>query len=175
MNSKNTRKFIFGILILSVVCLMLINIFVRKNEEFWDASITSCLTLLVALVVSYYLVQKSLDERRQKESYLKLLERVQQLVSDKALVEIITDTDIDVVLMKKRELNNCVYILKEYAGKFSLKEDIQFIDERTQEYAEFLGNHQDDIDYLTRSSKELVRPLLLIQSRVSKIMIKLFE
>ena len=175
MNRKNNKNLFFGILVVSVLLVMCLNIFIWKNDEFWNTSITSCLTLLVALVVSYYFSQKNLDERRQKEAYLKLLEKVQQLVSDKNLIEIRKDTDFEVILMKKRELNNCVYILKEYADKFSVKDDIKFIEEKTQEYTEFLGNHQQDIEYLEKSSKDLARPLLLIDSRISEVMIKLFE
>lgn len=175
MNRKTAKGVIFGVLVIFVFFLMVMNVFVWKNEDFWDASITSCLTLLVALVVSYYFSQKNLDERRQKEAYLKLLEKVQQLVSEKVLVEIKKDTDIEVVLMKKRELSNCVFILKEYADKFSLNEEITFIEEKAQEYTEFLGNHQQDIAYLEKSSKDLARPLLLIDSQICKAMIKLFD
>lgn len=175
MGRKIIKRYIFGSLVFLVLLVIILNVFVMKNKDFWDASVTSCLTLLVALVVSYYFSQKNLDERRQKETYLKLLEKVQRLVSDKDLVEIRTSADIEVVLMKKRELNNYVYILKKYAEKFSLKEDIKFIEEKTQEYTDFLGNHQQDVEYLKKSSNELARPLLLIDSRLSEIMIKLFE
>jgi len=175
MRRKLVKRIIFGSLVFLVLLVMFLNVFIWKNENFWDASATSCLTLLVALVVSYYFSQKNLDERRQKESYLKLIEKVQRLVSDKDLFEIKTAEDIEIVLMKKRELNNYVYILKEYADKFSLQEDIKFIEEKTQEYIEFFGNHQHDIGYLEKSSTDLARPLLLIDSRLSEIMIKLFD
>ena len=77
MEKKGVKRFVFGILVFFVLLVMFLNILVLKNENFWDASVTSCLTLLVALVVSFYFTQKNLDERRQKESYLKLLEKTQ--------------------------------------------------------------------------------------------------
>lgn len=172
---KIIKGFIFGGLIILVIAIGIINIFTLKNKSFWDTSFTSCLTLLVALVISYYFSQKKLDERCQKESYLKLIEKVQRLVMDEDLFEIQTSKDIEIVLMKKRELNNCVYMLKKYARKFALDDDIKFIEEKTQEYTDFFGNHQQDIEYLKKSSNDLSRPLLLIDSRLSEIMIKLFE
>lgn len=175
MKKKGVKRWVFGILVFFVLLVMFLNIFVLKNESFWNASVTSCLTLLVALVVSFYFTQKNLDERRQKESYLKLLEKTQVLVADKDLIEIKKEEDIKIVLMKKRGLNNYVSILKAYAEKFSIQEDIKFIEEKTQEYTFFFGNHQQDIEYLAKSSDDLARPLLLIESRLSEIMIKLFD
>lgn len=175
MKKITLRDVIFGLLVLGVLVIMGLNIFVLKNQNFWETSITQCLTLLVALVISYLFSQKRLDERRQKDAYLKLLEKVQQLVSDKALYEINTAADINLTLMKKRELNNCFTILEKYASKFSLDEDIKFMVEKKQEYVDFFGNHSGDIEYLSKSSNDLLRPLTLIESRVMEIMIKLFD
>ena len=175
MIKKIVKGVIFAILIFSVVYVMCMNVFVWKNNDFWNTSFTSCITLIVALVVSYYYAQKNLDERRQKESYLKLLEKVQRLVSDKDLIEIKTKEDIEIVLMKKRELNNYMCILKKYAKKFSLQKDIDFIEGKVKEYAELFGDHQHDIGYLKNNSNDLSRPLLLIDSRISEVMIKLFD
>lgn len=175
MKGIKIKNIIFGFLVGVVLVVCIVNIFILKNDNFWNTSVTSCLTILVALIVSYYFSQKNLDERRQKESYLKLLEKVQRLVMDKDLFEIKTSKDIEIVLMKKRELNNYVYMLKKYAGKFAIDDDIKFIEEKTQEYTDFFSNHQQDVKYLEKSSKDLSRPLLLIDSKLSEIMIKLFD
>lgn len=75
-------------------------------------SIESCLTLVIALVVSYYFTQKNQDERNKKEIYLHLMGRIQILVSEDCLSNILENTDINIILMKKREINNCTTTLQ---------------------------------------------------------------
>lgn len=59
---KKVRKIIFfTALFVLIIVLAVVNIFYIKNDNFWEMSIGSCLTLLVALSVSYYFTQKNQD------------------------------------------------------------------------------------------------------------------
>lgn len=173
--SKRLKNIIFCALIFCVIFIGLINVFVIKNVEFWETSVTSCITILVALLVSYYFSKKNQDEKNQKESYLKVMEKMQNLVNEEYMFKINDQNSIHMILMKKRELNNSVNILKTYSSRFNLDKEIAFVDEKVQEYATFFGNHQDDLKYLKQSELDLKRPLELIDSKLQEAMIKLFE
>lgn len=172
---KVLKVSLFALLIVIILVLMCVNIFCIKNDNFWNMSIESCLTLVIALVVSYYFTQKNQDERNKKEIYLHLMERMQILVSEDCLSNISEDTDINIILMKKREINNCTTTLQKYSKEFHIEEEVQFISDKVKEYADFFGTHQNDIGYLTKSTKELKRPLDLIEQKLNEAMIKMFD
>lgn len=173
---KKVRKIIFfTALFVLIIVLALVNIFYIKNDNFWEMSIGSCLTLLVALSVSYYFTQKNQDERNKKEIYLHLLEKMQRIVSEDCLSNISENTDINLILMKKREINNCTTTLEKYSKEFHIEEEMKFISDKVKEYTEFFGAHQNDLGYLSKSSKELKRPLDLIEQKLNEAMIKIFD
>ena len=170
---KALKVILFSSLIALILGLMFVNLFCIKNENFM--SIESCLTLVIALVVSYYFTQKNQDERNKKEIYLHLMEKMQRLVSEDCLSNISENTDINIILMKKREINNCTTTLEKYAKEFHIEEEVQFISDKVREYTEFFGTHQDDVAYLAKSTKELKRPLDLIEQKLNEAMIKIFD
>ena len=172
---KALKVILFSSLIALILGLMFVNLFCIKNENFWNMSIESCLTLVIALVVSYYFTQKNQDERNKKEIYLHLMEKMQRLVSEDCLSNISENTDINIILMKKREINNCTTTLEKYAKEFHIEEEVQFISDKVREYTEFFGTHQDDVAYLAKSTKELKRPLDIIEQKLNEAMIKIFD
>lgn len=172
---KPWQKIIFILLVISIVIVAGINIWPLKNKDFWDMNFSSSATLVVALVVSYYFTSKKQDELSRKEVYLKILEKMQNLVNDSTLYLIDTNTDISLVTMRKRELSNSFNIIKTYADRFGISEEVTFLEQKLQEYTEFFGNHQDDLEYLKNSSKDLQRPLTLMSDKLSEMMIKIFE
>lgn len=100
---------------------------------------------------------------------------MQRLVSEDCLFNISENTDINIILMKKREINNCTTTLEKYAREFHIEEEVQFISDKVREYAEFFGTHQDDVAYLAKSTKELKRPLDLMEQKLNEAMIKIFD
>ena len=145
-----------------------------NNPDFWSCSITNCLTLLVAVLISFFLAQKRADRKSQKDALVKLLNAIQGLVDTKDAYQIHENDDPNVLTMRKRQLNNYVGILKENANKFGLENEAAFIFERVEEYSEFLGNHIDDLKYLEKSSKDLRRPLELIDTKIYEMIFKLY-
>lgn len=172
---KNIKEIILLIFIGTVLFSVYYNIKCINNSDFMKTSFTSCLTLIIAIVVSYYFVKRNQDERNQKEIYLHLIEETKKIIKDGDLVRIKDDTDINLILMKKRDLNNCVALLNRYAHKFEVEKEMVFVKDKLKEYAEIIGNHQGDVEYLTKSEIELRRPIELIDNKLEEIMMKLFD
>lgn len=172
---KNWKKIIFVIMVLVVIFVVFWNIFILKNDKFMESSITSCLTILVALIVSYFLSKKNQDEKNQKDTYLKLMEKMQSLVNEEYMCKINAECDVQRVIMKKRDLNNTIGLLKKYAAQFNLSEEISFIDDKVQEYASLIGNHVGEIEHLKKCELDLKRPLELIDNKLSEAMLKLYD
>lgn len=162
-------------LIIFVIVDILINIIVLKNNNFFKTSFGTCLTLLIALIVSFYLSNKVTDKRRQKEIYINILTKFQTLIEDNSLWDYEKENDLDLIKMKKRKLNNYINTLKKYENIYCVKEEIDFIDNRLSEYIEVVGDHIDDSEYLIKSKKELKRPLDLISQKLDEVMMKMYD
>lgn len=174
LKSINWKAVIIGgVFFGGMIALIWYNI--ANNTAFWNTSITTCLTLAISVVVSYYLVQYRLDKRKQKDILIQILTDIQKIVNapDAWCIEI--DTPQISLTMRNRELNNKLGILKQWKDKFNIKEEIEFIEKEIGEYEGIIGNHIDDMEHLHKSAKELQRPLDLINDKAYEIMLKIYE
>lgn len=172
---KTVKKVAISVLCIIVIFIALINVFAIKNDDFWKTSATTCITLLVAIVFGYYMTQKNLDARRQKDEYIKIIEKIQAIIMNDLMYNIIDNNNINEALMNKRNLSNYITILKNHASKFGFKTEVAFINEKFEEYADILGNHNDDLEYLKKSQMELKRPLELIEGKLDEMTIRIYD
>ena len=168
------KKLVFGSLIFIILTIGVVS-FIVDSQDFLKISIGNCLTLIVALVVGYYFSIKNQDEIKKKDIYINILQRMQNGITDSSLTNITSETDMVRIIMKKRQLNNYLTTLNICSKEFGLVKEISFIEGKLNEYADLIGAHQDDKEYLAKSSKELKRPLELIETKLSEAMLKLYE
>ena len=172
---KTLQNIIFIIFAVVVIFVAGYNALIVKNKEFWTFSFTSCATMLITLIVTYYFTKINQDEINKKEAYIRILNKMQEIVCDKALYMINTETDINVVLMKKRDLSNYFNLIKNYGKKFQLENEIKCIEPLVQEYTEFLGENTSNLENLKNNSNALKRPLSIIDNKISEMIIKMYE
>ncbi len=162
-------------LIIAIIVLIVYNICVN-GSNFFNITIGEIMTIAVAVYFAYYLAQMNTDARVRKGIYTKILQDLQNLAEDRdSYVIDVTSFDKKKLMMTKRKFNNCVTILKRYANAMNVKTLVDTIEKHVNEYAELLGNHIDDIEYLSKSENELRRPLDLIVTEVPEIMMKLYS
>lgn len=82
-------------------------------------------------------------------------------------------TEKEVLLMQNREISTQISYLKQYASKFGIKKEIDFVEKTFAEYESIVSDHIDDIPYLSKSKKELARPIKLISTKLYDVMLKL--
>lgn len=145
------------------------------NKSFFEASASSLLSALIVVIVSYYLVQRRNDDGRQKEVFIKVLESLQAIAASEDSYVITSDTDPKLLTSRFRDITNRVKILEAYKERFGIEEDARFIAEKFEEYRQLASDHIDDLDYLSKSSEELHRPLRLIESRAYEAMLRLYD
>ncbi len=157
------------------ICFTLFVLYnIRHNEEFWSASAVNIITILIAVVISYFLVQRKSDRRKQKEILLDLINKLRLLIDSEETYDF-TGQSREEILMRNRDISNKVQILTNLQTVFGIEEDMKFIQEKTTEYLSLVGDHSTDLDYLIKSKKELQRPLMLISTRLVSMSINLFQ
>ena len=65
--------------------------------------------------------------------------------------------------------------IDKYSKKFHLEDEIIYIKDKFSEYETLLSDHISDFTYLSKSSKELKRPLELITEKLYEMMLKIFD
>ena len=163
---------IAGILALIIVVLGIAN--VKCNDEFWSVTAFDCLSLLVVVGVSFFIVERQTDKRKQKELFISLLEALKVLVEDNASYNF-EGRSREEVLMRMREIRLKLGIIDKYSKKFKIQDDYAFLNEKFEEYQMVIDNHPTDMKLLSQLQKELYRPLNLMSQKIFEIMITLYD
>lgn len=177
---KEKKSKINGLLPILTVCATSILILVVgvknaiSNPNFWEIGFSSCVSILIAAWVSFFLVQRQTDLRKKKDALVSLMTSIQDIVTNEDAYLIDEKVTSQSLTMRTRDLSNHLGILKKYGEEFNLDEDIKFIEERTNEYKEIIGDHITDIEHLSKSALELQRPLNLIEARLFEMILKLY-
>lgn len=170
------KKWALRIVIIAIVLFVLgVAIYnVKNNQAFWNTSVTTCLSLIIAAALSFYMVQRGNDLRKQKEIFIDLMESLKTLVDDEKSFNV-CGVSQEEILMKKRAMNNKIAFVKSYGKRFAIEKDVLFLEEKFSEYESVIDNHINDLPTLTKLSNELRRPLSLMSQRIFEIMLNLYN
>lgn len=156
----------------SVLGIAVYNVF--RNDNFWDASATTCISLIIAGGLSFYVVQRQTDRRKQKEIFIKLLESLKDLTDDEKSYEL-AGRSAEEILMQKRAMNNKIAFIKQYSKNFSIEKDIAFLEEKYKEYVAVIDGHIHDLKTLGKLGVDLKRPLSLMSQKIFEMMFNLYS
>lgn len=169
---KNGIFLVTGMVVVAILILAVYNI--CKNPNFWDASATTCISMLVATGLSFYIVQRQNDYRKQKDIFIQLLESLKHIVDDEKSYKFV-GMGAKEILMQKRTMSNKIAFIKKYEAKFSIAEEIAFLERLFDEYAAIIGDYIEDVNVLIGRENELKRPMLLMSQKIFEIMLNLFN
>lgn len=177
MKNRKKCKFtlppiIAGIITALVLCICWHNY--KVNAHFWDMSLSTGLSILIGVWVSFLLVQRQTDLRKKKDALCELMKSIQDIVTNEDAYLIDNGITQQSLTMRTRDLNNQIGILEKYGGDFGLDDDIRFVKEKANEYSQIIGDHLTDVDHLSKSALELQRPLNLIEARLFDMILKLY-
>lgn len=163
--------------LLSVITILVIAICIYNiacsGSKFWEINVFNGLTLLWTIVFSFIITQASSRYQRRAEIIIKLLSRLNECIDESRTCNISVDADKNVILMRKREIANLISLLDRNADRFGIRKEVNFIKTKFKEYEQFISDHINDIEYLSKSSSELQRPIKLISTKIIDTMLKL--
>lgn len=160
------KKCIGGVLLASgFLALCIYNLVV--NDDFFKAPLTTIISILVAIVLSYFLSQRKTDDRRKREKIDKLLYKIQGIVLDEKFIEV-KETD----LITQRSIVNKILDIEENATS-EIRDDVGRLKEIFQEYRDFYSNHYTDDEYMKKSRIELTNFISRIDDLCDRMHMKL--
>lgn len=165
------------VLLVAIVIVGIYNAF--SNECFWAFSFSQVITLIIAILIAFAASQYRNDERKLKEQAEKIIVKIQNIVSEISFSSFPNFGDNDEIKKQNRlacrKLNNCISILKEYATKLNILAEVDYIDNQFKEYNDFISQHPDDLDYLSKSEIVLKKYSENIDTKCDHIILKLFK
>ena len=176
--SKNKRNKNHKLLIPCIIaCLFIIAAGIycwhRDPSQFWSFNIANCLTLLVAVLFSFFYSQKQAandrdlaELRKKKEAAIRLLTALEETVRSPSAFDVSHAEGTESLTMAKRRMSNYIDTLKRNSSEFGIEEEIKHIEDKFLEYSDLIGNHIDDLDHLKKSQKDLQRPLEIIETKI---------
>lgn len=173
MLRKGYIKWLFLICFLLFGAFVIYNI-VNQKAAFFEASAVDCVTVLIAVAISYYLVQKQTNYQRQKDIISDMILKMLASCEQRDLYDF-SEQDKNTIMMRTRGLNNRIHILEKIAEEFNISEEVIFIRQHFEEYNNFIGDHIEDIDYLRQSQNELRRPVELISQKLLATALHLYK
>lgn len=155
------------VILFSILCLIFGIYNFSHNKDFLKAPLTTIITILVAVIVSFYLVQRKTDSRRKSEKIDKLLYKVQEMINDPVLITFSPNT----LLLHRSVINTIKLIETNIAPEF--KQDIANIKEKFEYIRNVYGNHYTDEDFMQKSYVDLINYVYLIDDICNKIHMEL--
>lgn len=159
---------VVGMIIFLVGCVALGIYNWRTNVNFFTAPLTTIVSIVVAVVISYFFVQRKTDDRRKREKVDKLLYKIQEMILDEKFIEV---KEQDLII--QRSIANKITYLKNNVIDKNIKTQVERIEEIFGEYREFYSNHYKDVTYMEKSKKELANYVTRIDDVCDEIHMKL--
>ncbi|MEL7657008.1 MAG: hypothetical protein AAGU75_14005, partial [Bacillota bacterium] len=140
MNKRNKIAFriMVGILVAVLIALCCYNL--KTNDKFLEASLTTYISIVVAIGISYFLSQRQTDKRKQKDVLLNLIYRIQSIIYEKEAYKINETTDLSLLHMRSRDISNGLQLLDKYGKDFCIEKDTKFLIEKFNEYELLIGD-----------------------------------
>lgn len=164
---------------LTLICLLVFVVFViyniaKQQTKFFKASAVECVTIAIAVIVSYYLVQRQNNYQKQKDIIADMVLKLQLSFQQRELYDF-AGQDKNLIMMRTRDLNNKIHILEKLERDFGISDEVSFIRRHFDEYNNFIGDHIEHMDYLIRSQNELRRPVELISQKLLTSALHLYK
>lgn len=147
---------------ISICMLIMITVFSivnfnKKGLYFFNMTFVQALTLSITIILAIFVNQVFNNDKKVKENIEKIACNIQSVVMNKNFYYIDTsnsDFTKDFSMLKKR-LSNQISILKIYDKKVCINDYISYIEKEFNKYTSLISDHITDLDYLSKSTKEL--------------------
>lgn len=146
-----------------------------NNSEFMNASVTQIITLLIAVIITFYITQYKNDQRKIKDYAESIIRKIQNVVMDEGFISFDEGTETKQITMVNRKMSNYIDVLKKYAEKLNFSTDAKYIEEEFQRYREFVDEHISDIEYLNKSATTLQNHAEKIEQKCDLIIFNLYK
>lgn len=161
-----------GIILLSILFILAIPLVItniKGNNEFFDTSITSLLSLITVIYVSFYLTQKINDKRKKLDHIIELLEKIQVTINNDDFIALQDKNAREKALMLHRKISNKIEIIKDYRYHSDLLKLINEMVKDLQEMRNLYGEYTPGSSLSNDDDREIHRIINRIDHNCDKL------
>lgn len=165
------KKFIYVLLFITLAFFfgLWIKYNIENNETFLIAPLYSILTIIIALVFTFFLNQTLIEKRRKKENLLRIVQKTILELETPCLI-IKNESDIKSTRLLQQSIRNHIKMLQDSKLLSSKnKKLIDLVEKDFNEYWDFLSEKITDIDYLIKSELTLSKHIQNAKNKLDKL------
>ena len=170
---KNLTSIISAIAIIAIVIIMCISSRMQWPYSYIRLTFFDGMTLIFAVIFTYFLHQKGTEKRQRKEYCERLIIKIQEQLEAEYLKRPTVEKN-GIILLTIRSIQKKLKLLAALKNEVDEK-DIGYAQDRFNEYEEFYGEHCQDQNYLISSESTCIRMLTLVSDKLEEIVNKLYE
>lgn len=168
----NIAIVIIGSMIL--LCLLGYNVY-AKGKVFFEASIYQIISLMFALLITFFLTQMKNDERRKLDMLDKMLIDIQKDLNDENILKFETEDERSMALLHQKSVANRLKYLVDNNLFPELEEEIKYIDNEIGHLRDMYGEHMTDMEYMRKSKKQFTLYITNVEDKIFLAHLKLFK
>lgn len=183
MKDKQGIKKIGNALIVILVVLTFVAViyaiyynFKKNLSNFWLTSISDVVTMIIALVFTYYFVQRKNDKRKQKEIIEKNIIKIQKYIYDEEIYNIFSKENNNSLTrsIKIRKIKNLITYLTDYSKKFDFVNQMQEVSKNFKQYQNVTEAMTQDNDFSEKSKNNVKRIIETLDDNLEEILHKIY-
>ena len=172
-------------LIMLVVCIILTVVVILVSgincvreagtdpvKGYWQVSFIPAVNILFFLWITFFVVQLTTDQRKQKDILLSLIIRLQTLLQSP---ELLSNEAPSILLMKQREINSVIFAVKSSIIKTTSKKEIDYLQSQMEEYVKITSENLMNVAAFNDNKLEMQRLLSNICNKTNIILINLYN
>ena len=148
---------------------------IRNFDEFFSMNVFNLLTLLVALIFTYYFNQQKQTYRRFHDSAVKILESIQKIIVNDFICKGFNEHSIKELLQSMRIVRNKLDVLKKVEKNLNISAEIEYLDNNFNYYKSIIDNHISDYEHLEKSVDDLNNCTSLLDSKITETIVKIYQ
>lgn len=172
-NKLNIANILLCIIIIGILAVGGYNF--KYNAKFLSVNIGLILSLLIAVVFAYFLSQRKLDERKKKDQIEYLLQKMQNMLLEKFVINIQSRDDLNYNTLFQKSFDNRIKILNDLKSTLIKKDNLDYLLREFNEYKDFIGENYDNVQHLNSSKKTLSRLISNIDFMLDELIFSLYK
>lgn len=176
MTMKKTINVISGVILIIIIVISVANI-KKRGACFFDINIAQALTLFITIGLAIFVNQIFNNDKSIKKNIEKIASNIQSVVAHKVFYDIDKSNPEftkDFSMLKKK-ISNQISLLKIYNKKICINDYISYIEKEFIKYTNLVSDHIADLDYLSKSQKELFNYSLNIDFKCEEMISFLYK
>ena len=173
---KNQKWIVIIVFVVIAIGLLILSVYNSfNNNDFWNVSISSILSLFIALYISFYMTQL-ISERRERNNHIeKLLIDICNIVNSDEIFDTGDDAKKNKAKILQRKMANKIDILKGYNLEGKSGDEIKLLDEHFKGVRDLFGNHINESDFKQRNDVDIMNYISKIEDCCDRIIHEMYK